>query len=64
MQHIMTAGDLYRKKAAEFLALAKEETAPHLQAEYTCMAASYFRLAELADKNNATRLEYFAPADA
>ena len=54
----MTSADHYRVKAAEFSAMARSEPAAALQVEYAKMAASYLRLAELADRNNLTDVVY------
>jgi len=47
----MTSADWYRAEAAEFLEKIKAEPSPTMQVEHVRMAASYFRLAELADRN-------------
>jgi hypothetical protein len=57
----MTSADQYRIKAAEFSALARAESAPNLQIEYARIAASYLRLAELADRNSQTDVVYEPP---
>jgi hypothetical protein len=57
----MTAGDQYRVKAAEFFAMARNESQPHLQIEYATTAASYLKLAELADRNAMTDIVYEPP---
>ena len=54
----MSTADQYRVRAAEFAAMAKSEPAPALQTEYAKMAASYMRLAELADRNARTDVVY------
>jgi hypothetical protein len=54
----MASADHYRVKAAEFAAMARSERAPDLQVEFAKMAASYLRLAELADRNNRTDVVY------
>ena len=54
----MTSADQYRVKAAEFLKMLKAETNPTLLVEHARMAASYFRLAELADRNARTNVVY------
>jgi hypothetical protein len=58
----MSAADLYRARAEQFSKMASEEQNRYLQTEYAGMAASYFRLAQLADKNEKTDLVYEAPA--
>jgi hypothetical protein len=57
----MTSADNYRIKAAEFSAMARSEPQPDLQAEYARMAASYVRLAELADRNSLNDVVYEPP---
>jgi len=57
----MASADQYRVKAAEFLKKVRAETDPTLQVEHARMAASYFRLAELADRNAKTDLVYGTP---
>ena len=57
----MTSGNQYRVKAAEFAALARSETSTRLQVEYAKMAASYLRLAEMADHNRDTDVVYKPP---
>ena len=57
----MSTAEQYRVRAAEFAAMAKSETAPALQSEYATMAASYLRLAELADRNAMTDVVYEPP---
>ena len=57
----MTSADHYRVKAAEFSAMSKSEPQPDLQAEYARMAASYLRLAELADRNSLNDVIYEPP---
>lgn len=52
----MTPAEDYRRKAAEFMARARDEPSPQLQADYAKMAAQYVRLAEQADRNAATDL--------
>jgi hypothetical protein len=47
----MTSAEHYRIKAAEFSAMAESEPSPDKRAELATMAASYRRLAELADQN-------------
>ncbi len=58
----MTSADQYRVKAAEFLKMLKAETNPTLLVEHARMAASYFRLAELADRN--ARTDVYEPQSA
>ena len=58
----MTSANQYRVKAAEFLKMLKAETNPRLLVEYARMAASYFRLAELADRNARTDVVYEPPS--
>jgi hypothetical protein len=58
----MTSAELYRAKALEFTRMASEERTLHLQVEYAGMAARYFRLAELAEKNRKNDLVYETPA--
>jgi hypothetical protein len=57
----MRSADQYRVKAAEFSALARSETSPQLQVEYAKMAASYLRLAEMADHNACNDVVYEPP---
>jgi len=57
----MTSADHYRIKAAEFAGMARTESAPDLQVEYAKMAASYLRLAELADRNSMNDVVYEPP---
>ena len=57
----MTSADLYRVKAAEFLAKAREEADPRQQLEFAAMAQSYLRLATLADKNSQNDMVYETP---
>jgi hypothetical protein len=57
----MASADQYRVKAAEFLEKIKAESSPTMQVEHARMAASYFRLAELADRNAKTDPEYETP---
>ena len=57
----MSTANQYRVRAAEFAAMAKSETAPALQTEYAKMAASYIRLAELADRNARTDAVAYEP---
>jgi len=57
----MSAANQYRVKAAEFSALARTETDPAKQTEYARMAASYLRLAEMADRNSTTDVIYDPP---
>jgi hypothetical protein len=57
----MTRADEYRKKAAEFSALARLESSPGLQIEHAKMAANYLRLAELADRNAENDIVYETP---
>ena len=57
----MSTADQYRVRAAEFAAMARSEPAPALQTEYAKMAASYMRLAELADRNAMTDMVYERP---
>ena len=55
------SADLYRQKAQEFLQKAADETSQPLQVEYAQMAQSYFRLAEMAERNEQTDLVYETP---
>ena len=55
----MTSADQYRVKALEFSKMANGEKNRHLQVVYAGMAAAYFRLAVLAEKN---RIVYATPA--
>jgi hypothetical protein len=48
---VMTSGEIYRTKAAEFRFRAQHEAAPRLQAELQGLALAYLRLAEEADRN-------------
>jgi hypothetical protein len=57
----MSSADQYRVKAAEFSALARSETDAAKQTEYARMAASYLRLAEMADHNSKTDVIYDPP---
>jgi hypothetical protein len=57
----MRSADQYRVKAAEFSARARMETSPRLQVEYAKMAASYLRLAEMADQNSNNDVVYEPP---
>ncbi len=63
MTTAMTTAEQYRVRAAEFAAMAKSEPQPDLQAEFAMMAASYLRLAELADRNALTDVVYEPPPD-
>lgn len=57
----MSTADQYRVRAAEFAAMASTEPTSALQTEYARMAASYMRLAELADRNAMTDVVYEPP---
>ena len=57
------SADLYRQKAQEFLQKAAQETSQPLQIEFAQMAQSYFRLAEMADRNEQTDVVYETPAN-
>jgi hypothetical protein len=57
----MKTSDGYRIKAARFSAMAREETNRSLQLEYARIAASYIRLAEMADRNLLTDVTYEPP---
>ena len=59
----MTSAEEYRVKAAEFAAQARSAMTHALQIEYARMAASYLRLAELADQNATTDIVYEPPPD-
>ena len=56
------SADIYRQKGQEFLQKAAEETSQPLQVEYAQMAQSYFRLAEMAERNEQTDVVYETPA--
>ena len=60
----MTAGDSYRKLAAELRAKAKRETSVHVALELEHLALCYLRLAEQADDNrrHETWYEFGPPA--
>jgi hypothetical protein len=49
-----TSADYYRARAQQFAEMSNAQTNPRLQIEYAAMAESYFRLARLAEKNQAT----------
>jgi len=49
----MTA-DQYRKKAQELLSLATSQSDESVQVAYAAMAQSYFRLADMAERNSQT----------
>jgi hypothetical protein len=57
----MTPADRYRRRAAEFSAMARIEKSSRLQLEYAKMAQSYLHLAQLADKNGQNDLVYETP---
>jgi hypothetical protein len=57
----MTIATEYRKKAAEFAALARRELNPVLHMEHAKMAQSYLHLATLADRNSQSDLVYETP---
>ena len=48
----MTAGDVYREKAADMAARAQAEASPLGKAEYERLALGYMHLAEQADRNS------------
>jgi hypothetical protein len=51
----------YREKAAKFAAMARSEIDPEKQVDHAKMAASYLRLAALADQNSQTDVVYETP---
>jgi hypothetical protein len=57
----MTTAEQYRKRAAEFAALARGETDPARHSGFAMMAQSYLRLAVLADRNSHMDLTYETP---
>jgi hypothetical protein len=57
----MSKASHYRRKAAEFSALARTEKNPARQIEHAKMAQAYIRLAEQADKNSETNIVYEPP---
>ena len=56
----MTVADVYRAKAAQFLANAQTETDPRMIGELQNLARSYLRLADQADKNSHSDVAYEA----
>ena len=58
----MTSADVYRVKAADLIAKARQETNPKIRGELDTLALSYLRLAEQASRNSRIDLVYEAPA--
>ncbi len=58
----MTPADVYRIKAAEFLARAMRETRCTLRRQYESLGRAYLRLAEQADQNQRLDIVYETPA--
>jgi len=54
----MPTADVYRAKAAQFLANAETETNPRLVLELQNLAHGYLRLADQADKNSHSDIVY------
>jgi hypothetical protein len=59
----MTVGDDYRAKAAEFRALAENQTDPKQRAEFENLANFYVRLAQHADENVAAIIDVEIPPE-
>jgi len=59
----MVAGDRYRAKALELLAMADGENIQTVKAEFEKLAAAFLRLAEQAERNAALTIEFLLPSD-
>jgi hypothetical protein len=57
----MSGGSAYRLKAAELAARATTEQDPSTRAELESLALAYLRLADQADRNQASDLVYETP---
>ena len=57
----MTKASEYRKKAAEFGALAHGEVIPSLKAQLESLMFSYLRLADQAERNSHNDIIYETP---
>lgn len=54
----MGVGDVYRAKAAEFLARARQELGRRQRRELESLGRAYLRLAEQADRNSHADISY------
>ena len=59
----MVAGDRYRAKALELLALADGENNETAKAEFENLAAAFLRLAEQAERNATLIVEFELPSE-
>ena len=59
----MVAGDRYRAKALELLALADCENNETAKAEFENLAAAFLRLAEQAERNAVLIVEFELPSE-
>ena len=59
----MVAGDRYRAKALELLALADSENNETAKAEFENLAAAFLRLAEQAERNATLKVEFELPSE-
>jgi hypothetical protein len=59
----MPAGDRYRTKALELLALSDGENDQRVKAEFENLAAAFLRLAEQAERNVALTIEFHLPPE-
>ena len=57
----MPSAEQYRARAQEFNAMANDETNHELQTEYTRMAQSYLRLADMAERYKTSAIVYGTP---
>jgi hypothetical protein len=59
----MAAGDRYRAKALELLALADGENDQTVKSDFENLAAAFLRLAEQAERNAALTIEFELPSE-
>jgi len=59
----MVAGDRYRAKALQLLALADGENNETAKVEFENLAAAFLRLAEQAERNAALIIEFELPSE-
>ena len=57
----MAPGEMYRARAGQFEAWAKEERDPKIVAEFESLARAYRRLARQAESNSTIDLVYETP---
>jgi|AmaraimetFIIA100_FD_contig_31_56477588_length_425_multi_7_in_0_out_0_1 hypothetical protein len=59
----MVPGDRYRAKALELLARADGENDQSIKAEFENLSAAFLRLAEQAERNVVSIIEFKLPSD-